>query len=325
MRRRDFTALVAGAAAWPLTARAQRPTKVTRIGFLGPASASSHAVYIEAFRAGLRDHGYLEGKNIVIEFRWAEGNYDRLHALAAELVRLNIDILVTYSNPPVLAAKQATTTIPIVIAISGDAVGSGLIASLNRPGGNVTGQTFFHPELNAKRLEILKAALPHSSRVAVLFNPSNTIARSILQAMALPAVSLKLDLQQFEVRRSNEFGGALSAMGTGHVDALVVIDDPVIIGGVRSIADLAMAQRLPCIGFLELAEAGGLMAYGVDFFEMIRHAAVFVDKIIKGASPGQLPVEQPIKFKFAINLKTAKALGLTIPTTLLAQTDEVIE
>jgi putative ABC transport system substrate-binding protein len=323
MRRREFIPLLGGALAWPLAAHAQQPTKVIRIGFLDPDFASNQEVYNERFRARLRAFGYLEGKNIIIEFRYAEGNHERLSALAAELVHLGVDVLVTYSNPGVLAAKQATTTIPIVMLISGDAVGSGLVASLNRPGGNVTGRTFFIPELNAKRLELLKELLPEIRRVAVLVNPSNPVTLRILPAMALTAASLELELQQFGATRSDELASAFSDMGKRQAQAVAVVDDGFLTNPntARAIVDLATARRFPSIGFLELAEAGGLMSYGVDFFGISRDAAVFVHKIIKGAKPEQLPVEQPIKFKFVINLKTAKALGITIPLTLLARAD----
>ena len=327
MRRRELIPLLGGALAWPLATHAQQPTKVTRIGFLDPDFASNQEVYNERFRAGLRAFGYLEGKNIIIEFRYAEGNHERLSALAAELVHLGVDVLVTYSNPGVLAAKQATTTIPIVMLISGDAVGSGLVASLNRPGGNVTGRTFFIPELNAKRLELLKELLPEVRRVAVLVNPSNPVTLRILPAMALTAASLELELQQFGATRSDELASAFLDMGKRQAQAVAVVDDGFLTNPntARAIVDLATAQRFPSIGFLELAEAGGLMSYGVDFFDISRDAAVFVHKIIKGAKPKQLPVEQPTKFKFVINLKAAKALGITIPVTLLARADEVIE
>jgi ABC-type uncharacterized transport system substrate-binding protein len=327
MRRREFIPLLGGVLAWPLAAHAQQPTKVIRIGFLEPDFASNSEVYIERFRAGLRAFGYLEGKNIIIEFRYADGNFGRLSALAAELVHLGVDVLVTESNPGVLAAKQATTTIPIVMIISGDAVASGFVASLNRPGGNVTGQSFFNPELNAKRLELLKELLPEIRRVAVLFNPTNPVTLRVLPAMALTAASLEFELQQFEATRSDELATAFLDMGKRRAQAVVVIEDPFLTSPntARAIVDLATVQRLPSIGFLELAEAGGLMSYGVDFFGIFQDAAVFVHKIVKGAKPKQLPVEQPTKFKFVINLKAAKALGITIPLTLLARADEVIE
>jgi putative ABC transport system substrate-binding protein len=317
--------LLGGTAAWPLITSAQQPTKVARIGFLSPGSASGAVASVAGFQAGLRDFGWVAGKNIVIEYRWAENDYDRLPELAAELVRLNVDVLVTLAIPGVLAAKQATTIIPIVMAHSGDAVRLGLVASLNRPGGNITGNTLFIPELNAKRLDLLKEALPDSSRVGVLFNPNNPASPALLETMGLTAKSLNLELQQFEARRPGEFTRAFAAMVTIGVDAVAVVDDPVMVTNVEPIVELATVRRLPSIGFLELAQAGGLMAYGVDFVDSLRHAAVFVDKILKGAKPDTLPVEQPTRFKFVINLKTAKTLGLTIPYLLLGRADEVIE
>jgi putative ABC transport system substrate-binding protein len=267
----------------------------------------------------------MEGENFVIEFRWAENNYDRLPELAAELVRLNVDVLVTYALPGVLAAKQATTTIPIVMAISAEPIRLGLVNSLNQPGGNLTGNSFFNPELNAKRLEFLKEALPGRSRFAVLLNPSNPISPAVFETMTLAAKSLKVELQQFEAGRPDEFASAFSAMAMRTIEGVVVVDDATITAYAGSVVELATAQRLPSIGSLEIAEAGGLMAYGVDFVEMFHHAAVFVDKILKGAKPDQLPVEQPTRFKFVINLKTAKALGLTIPNSLFGRADDVIE
>jgi putative ABC transport system substrate-binding protein len=325
MKRREVFTALAASLAWPRPGRAQQPTKVARIGFLGPGPSSSNPDSIAAFRAGLRDLGYVEGENVVIEFRWAENDYDRLPELATELVRLNVDLLVTYALPGVLAAKQATTTIPIVMAISAEPIRMGVVTSLNRPGGNVTGNSFFNPELNAKRLEFLKEALPDSSRFAVLLNPNNPISPAVLETMELAAKSLKVELQQFEARRPDEFASAFSAMTLQNIEAVVVVDDAMITPYAGSLVELATARRLPLIGSLEIAEAGGLMAYGVDFLEMFRHAAVFVDKILKGTKLDQLPVEQTTRFKFVINLKTAKALGLTVPYLLFGRADEVIE
>ena len=324
MKRREVLTALAALVAWPCPGRAQQSRKIARIGFLGPGSASNVAG-VEIMRSGLRDLGYVEGKNITIEFRWAEGNYDRLPELAEELVRLNVDVLVTYAVPGALAAKQATTTIPIVMALSAEAVRLGLVAGLSRPGGNITGQTFFNPEINAKRLELLKEALPGSKRVAVLFNPKNQIVPSVLEAMELAAKSLNLELNQFAAGRSDELAAAFSGMGIQGAEALVVIDGPITFEMLGSIVELATARRLPSIGQLELAEAGGLMAYAADYSEMWRRTAVFVDKILKGARPDELPVEQPTRFKFVINLKTANTLGLKIPNLLFARADEVIE
>ncbi len=309
----------------PLAAGAQQPAKTPRIGFLGMTSAAEYASQIEAFRQGLRDLGYVEGKNSVIEFRWAERKYDRLPGLAAELVRLKVDVLVTHSTPGTLAAKQATSTIPIVMVVSGDAVGAGLITSIARPGGNITGSTFFNPELAAKRLELLKEAVPRITRVAVLLNPDNPGQGLLLQAMELTAKPLKLELQQVEARGPDEFDRAFAAMAKKRADALAVLEEPVFIAQARRIANLAAKSRLPTIGFSELAEGGGLMAYGVNFLDLYRRAAVFVDKILKGAKPADLPVEQPTRFELVINLKTAKTLGLTIPRQILLRADKVIE
>jgi putative ABC transport system substrate-binding protein len=304
-------------------AEAQQPTKVSRIGFLGPTSAAGIAARLEAFRSGLRELGYVEGRDIVIEFRWAEGKYDRLPELAAELVRLKVDVIVTHGVPGVQAAKNATKTIPIVIAAVGDAVTFGLVASLARPGGNITGLSFFTPELNGKRLELLKEAFPRIRRVAFLFNSDNPGAP--LAAMEAAAASLKVELQQFGVRSPNEFENAFAAMSKRRVEAVAINDDPMLIANVGTAASLAARHRIPSIGFIEVAGGGGLMAYGVSLPAMAHRAAVFVDKILKGTRPGDLPVEQPTKFEFVINLQTAKQIGVTIPQSVLFRADKVIK
>jgi putative ABC transport system substrate-binding protein len=327
MQRREFITLLGGVtAAWPLVARAQQPSaKVFRIGFLGLPTADSLPKRPEAFRAGLGDLGYQEGRDFVIEYRWADGNYDRLPALLADLIRLKVDVIVTHGTPGVLAAKQATTTIPIVMAVVGDALGSGIVSSLARPGGNVTGMTFFNPELAAKRLELLKETLPGLTDVGLLLNLANPINESILPEMSRFAQPLKLELHQFDVRVPTEFEGAFAAMAAKRVGAFVVIDDAMMISNAPAVAALALKQRLPSCGWPDFAIAGGLMAYGVDFLDLFRRAAMFVDKIRKGAKPGDLPVERSTKFEIIVNLKTAKALGLTIPYNLLARADQVIE
>ena len=327
MQRREFITLLGGAgAAWPFVARAQQPSsKVFRIGFLGLPTADSLPKRPEAFRAGLGDLGYQEGRDFVIEYRWADGNYDRLPALLADLIRLKVDVIVTHGTPGVLAAKQATTTIPIVMAVVGDALGSGIVSSLARPGGNVTGMTFFNPELAAKRLELLKETLPGLTDVGLLLNLANPINELILPEMSRFAQPLKLELHQFDVRVPTEFEGAFAAMAAKRVGAFVVIDDAMMISNAPAVAALALKQRLPSCGWPDFAIAGGLMAYGVDFLDLFRRAATFVDKIRKGAKPGDLPVERSTKFEIIVNLKTAKALGLTIPYNLLARANEVIE
>ena len=324
-RRRLVVALGAGVLA-PLASFAQQqPAKVARIGFLGMASASGYVSEVEAVRAGLRDLGYVEGKNIVIEFRWAEGKYDRLPELAAELVRLKVDVIVTHAFTGTRAAKQATTTIPIVIADAGDPVASGLVASLARPGGNITGSVSFQSELNVKRLELLKEAFPRTKRVAVLVNQASTTLGPLLKPMEVASKSLKVALQQFAVQGPDEFDGAFTAMAKKRVDAAVIPEEPMLNANTGAIAHLAAKHRLPSIGFTKFAEAGGLMAYGVNRLELYRRSAIFVDKILKGAKPGDLPIEQATKFELVINLKTAKAIGVTIPQTILFRADKVIE
>jgi putative ABC transport system substrate-binding protein len=323
--RREFITLLGGAAAaWPLAARAQPAGKVFRVGFVDPTAGGSPK-FPEAFRAGLRALGYQEGRNIVIEYRPANEQYGQLPALFAEMVRLNVDVIVTYGTPGVLAAKQATTTIPIVIAASGDAEASGLVTSIARPGGNVTGLTFFNPELAAKRLELVKEVIPNLTDVGVLLNPSNPMNEPVIPAMKLTAQPLKLELHQFRVRGPAEFEGAFAGISAERVGALVVLDDAMLVAHATTVANLALQQRLPSGGWPDFAVAGGLMGYGVNFPDMFRRAATFVDKILKGAKPSDLPVERSTKFITIANIKTARALGLDVPTAILLRADEVIE
>jgi len=325
LRRREFITLLGGAATWPLSAGAQPAGKIFRIGFVGLSSADSLPKQTEAFRAGLRDLGYEEGRNIVIEFRWADGHYERLPSLFLELIRLNVDVIVTRGTPGGLAAKQATTTIPIVFATAADAVASGLVASLTQPGGNVTGSTHFVPELSAKQLELLKEAIPGLTDVAILLNPANPMNEPVVPAMRLTAQSLKLELHQFGVRGPAEFEGAFAAMVAKRVGALVVLDDNTLIVNALGIAKLASEQRLPASGWPDFASAGGLIGYGVNYIDLFRRAATFVDKILKGTKPADIPVERVTKFETVVNLKTAKALGIDMPTSVLLRADEVIE
>jgi putative ABC transport system substrate-binding protein len=324
--RREVITLLGGAAAvWPFVARAQQLARPARIGILGLASEAAVALYVNAVRAGLRDFGYIEGKNLIIEYRFGDGNYDRLPELAGQLVRLNVDILVTFAAPGTQAAKSATKTIPIVMAVTADAVGSGLVASLSRPGGNVTGTTVLNPELMAKRLELLKEIAPAMTEAAVLLNPGNAANGPVRRAMEMAAQTLKMGLHTFELRSASELERTFGAMADKKIDGLIVHDDQVLIGAAQAIATLAAKQNLHSCGFLEFATAGGLSAYGVNFVELCRRAAYFVDRILKGAHPGDLPVEQPTKFGLAVNLKTAKTLRIAISPTLLARADEVIE
>jgi putative tryptophan/tyrosine transport system substrate-binding protein len=325
MRRRALIAAIVGAAAWPVVARGQQAGKVFRIGFMGLQSAASLPERTEAFRAGLRDLGYQDGRDIVVEYRWADGRLDQLPAIASELARLNVNVIVTHGIPGILAAKRATTTIPIVMAVSGDAVASGLVSSIARPGGNVTGLTFFTPELAVKRLELLKESMPGLKGVGVLLNPSNPINEPIVPAIEVAAKLLKMEVAQFAVRDPAEFESSFGAMAARNVGALVILEDNMLIAHAQALANLTLEQRLPSNGFSEFAVAGGLMAYGVSFPDMFRRAAAYVDKILKGVRPGDLPIEQPTKFETILNLKTAKAIGFDVPTALLLRADQVIE
>lgn len=310
---------------FPLDGEAQQQTTAVRIGFLGATSEAGIGTRLAAFRQGLHDLGYVEGKNLLIEFRWAEGRYERLPALAADLVARNVAVLVTHSTPGIRAAKRATRAIPIVMVASGDAVATGVVAGIARPGGNVTGMTFLSPDISAKGLELLKEAVPRIRRGAVLVNPDNPVRQPVVQAMRRTAGSLQVELIPFEAREPQEFESVFAGMTQSRVDALTMIEDPVLLDHVRDIAGLAAKHRLPSAGFKEFVGAGGLMAYAVDLPAMWRQGAVFVDKILRGAKPGDLPVEQATKFELIVNLKTANALGLKIPQSVLIRADEVIK
>jgi putative ABC transport system substrate-binding protein len=316
MIRRDLITLLGGAAvAWPFAVRAQQRAKVARIGYLGLVSASWHTARVTAFRAGLRDLGYVEGKDIVIEFRWAESQYDRLPALAAELVRLNVDVIVTHTVPGAFAAKKATSTIPIVITAIADLLDLGLVESLARPGGNLTGLSFFNAELIAKRLELLKEVAPSLAKAAVLLNSDNAAGRQlILRALEPTAKALKVELLPFEARGPGDFEGAFATMVSQQVGAVVLHEDPMLNANSKAIVDIVARHRLPTCGFPEFVAAGGLLAYGIHFPDMDRRAAAFVDKILKGAKPADLPVERSTKFTTIVNLRTARAMGIDMPT-----------
>ena len=327
MDRRTFLAGTGAVLlAAPLAAEAQQARKAPLIGILwnNPLAATAHIV--EAFRQGLRELGYVEGQNIVIEFRSAEGRMERAPDLAAELVGLKVDVIVTGTTPGVRAAQQATSTIPIVMGISYDAVLEGLVASLARPGGNVTGLSLLIPELMGKRLELLKEVVPKVSLVAVLWNGNDPGLALVFKQTVVATRASGVRLRPLEVRADDEFGTAFQTANREHVGAVIMIDDPFTFRSRTLIAALAAKHRLPMMaGFREFTEAGGLISYGANLADSYRRAAAFVDKILKGAKPGDLPVEQPTKFELAINLKTAKALGLTIPQSLLARADQVIQ
>lgn len=323
MDRRTFLAIVGGGlAVMPLFARAQQPAKLPRVGYLSPSSAPSHA---DGLLAGLNDYGYAEGKNIVIEFRWANQHYDRIPVLARDLVRLKVDIIVTGGTQATIAAKNATTIIPIVMTNTGDAVSTGLVTSLARPGGNVTGLTALSPPLIAKRLELVKEILPGVRVVAVILNPANPAQALSFKALAQTAKSLGVDLQVFTPRAASELPETFAAMARQRVEALMTTNDSLIDAHAAEIADLAAKMRIPTAGNSALADAGGLLGYGANTFDTYRRVGSYVDRILKGAKPADLPVEQPAKFEFVINLKTAKSLGITIPRTLLLRADRVIE
>ncbi len=321
-----FVALALGMLAALPAAGAQQPKKVPRIGVLWPYSPTVASPLAQAFRQGLRGLGYVEGQNIALEERWAEEKYDRLPSLAAELVRLNVDIIVAATTTAIQAAQHATRTIPIVMTITNDPVDSGFVASLARPGGNITGLSLLSPELSGKRLELLKEATPKVSRVAVLWNSSNPSHPLLLRETEAAARALRVQLQPLEVRGPTEVDSAFSTMTRDRAGALIVLPDAIFRNQQRRIADLAAKSRLPAMYWTrELVDAGGLMAYGANIPDLFRRAATYVDKILKGTKPADLPVEQPTRFELVINMKTAKALGLTFPQTILIRADHLIQ
>jgi putative ABC transport system substrate-binding protein len=307
-------------------AEAQQPTKVPRIGFLAASPASALSTRIEAFRQGLRELGYVEGKNIIIEWRSAEEKLDRLPALAAELVRLKVDVIVAAGPATTRAAKEATVTIPIVMGFAGDPVGSGFVASLARPGGNITGLSTLAPEISGKRLELLKEIIPKLSRVAVFGNSTEPGNAQALKEIELAARALGVQFQYLEVRDPKDIETAFRAATKGRADAVLALNSPVLNSQRTQVVELTVKSRLPTIyDRSEFVEDGGLMTYGVSSTDLFRRAATYVDKILKGRKPADLPVEQPIKFEFIINLKAAKQIGLTIPPNVLVRADKVIK
>ncbi len=318
--------LALGLFAAPLASAAQQLAKVPRIGFLWSSGRTATPPNFEAFRQGLRELGYMEGQNIAFESRWAEVRFDRLPTLAGELVRLRVDLIATGGTPAARAAKEATTTIPIVAVAVGDPVGTGLVASLARPGGNLTGLSDITVDMSAKRLELIKEVVPTVSRVAVLWNPTHPTNPLQLRETQVAAQAFGVRVQLAEVRGADELERAFATMMRERPGALVVLSDPFMLLHRGRLADLAAKNRLPAVyPWREHAEAGGLMSYGPSLPDLYRRAATYVDKILKGAKPADLPVEQPTRFELVINLKTAKALGLTIPPSVLIRADQVIQ
>ena len=324
-RRHCLTLLGGAAAAWPLAARAQRPGKLPTIGFLVPGTPSSHGQWVAAFVQRLRELGWIDGRTVAVEYRWAEGRYERFAEIAAELVQRKVDVIVTASTAAVLAAKQATSVLPIVFAAAGDPVGTGLVAGLARPGGNVTGLSLQQTETVGKRLELLREVVPGLGRLAILANVGSPAAVLDMREVQATARTLGLDITTLEIRRGEEIVSAFEALN-GHAQALYIVVDPLVGTHQFRINTLVLAARLPTMHTQrQSVEVGGLMSYGPNFPDLFRRAGDYVDKVLRGAKPADLPVEQPTKFDLIINLTTAKALGLTIPPTLLARADELIE
>ena len=310
----------------PFAAIARPRTKLARIGVLVVPPAFDYQARTDALRAGLRDLGYVEGVNAQIELRSAEGRFDRLPELAAELVRQNVDVIVVAGTPAIRAVKQSTATIPVVIAAVGDAVAGGHVQSLSHPGGNVTGSTYFAPELATKQLELLKEIFPKLSRVAVVFNPSNPAGRATVQAVESSARSLGLELERFPVREPQDFDGAIASIGKTRYRTGLIIDDPITIANAKALADLSVKHRVAAgANFIEYVEAGGFMAYGVNLTAMWRRAAYFVDKILKGTDPGSIPVERATRFDLVVNRKAAAALEISLAPAIFLRADRVIE
>lgn len=322
-RRRFLAAVLFAALAMPLAAEAQPAAKHSVIGVLLLGQTPSR--YMESFRQALREHGYLESRNVAVEFRVAEGKVDRLPALAAELVRLRVDVLVVESGAAALAAKQATRTIPIVMGVAGDPLSAGVVTNLARPGGNITGLTLQAPELSAKRLQLLKETLPKTSLVSVIYNAANPAAEKYLEETKMAARSLGVELHVVAVRNPAELDSAFQAVNRARPAALITLADGMLFGDRARIAQFALQSRLPGIfPEREFAEAGGFMSYGPSVIDVWRRSVVYVDKILKGAKPGDLPIESPAKFELVVNLKTAATLGLTVDPALLTRADEVI-
>ena len=325
MRRREFITLLGGVTTWSLAARAQQAGKLRTIGFLGAQTASAQREWTRAFVQRLHELGWMEGRTVAIEYRWAEGRLERSAELSAELVRLKVDVIVTHSAEPVLAAKRETGVIPIVFPVAADPVGNGLVASLTRPGGNATGLSLQSTDLAGKRVEILREVLPGFHRLGIIANIDAPAAVLEMREVQAAASAVGLASTVFEIRRVNDIAPAIDAL-KDRVEALYIVSDPLLGTNRNRLAILAVGARLPTMqGFREQVEAGGLVSYGANFPDLFRRAGDYVDKILRGAKPADLPVEQPTKFDLVVNLITARVLGLTVPPTLLARADEVIE
>jgi putative ABC transport system substrate-binding protein len=326
MRRRQFITLLGGVAvAWPLAARAQQTEKAPTIGFLVSGTPSSHGQWVAGLVQRLRELGWIEGRTVAIKYRWAEGRAERYTEIAAEFVRLKVDVIIATGSAPALAAKQATSVIPIVFPAAGDPVGTGLVASLARPGGNVAGLSIQTTDLAGKRLELLREVVPALRRLAIMANIGSPVILVEMGEVQVAASTLGLEVVTLEIRRAEDIAPAFEAL-KGRAEALHVVIDPLLTANRVRINTLALGARLPTMfGFRELVEAGGLMSYGPNFPDLFRRAAEFVDKILRGAKPADLPVEQPTKFDLVINLTTATALGVTIPESFLLRADEVIK
>jgi putative ABC transport system substrate-binding protein len=325
MKRREFISILCGAASWPLAARAQLAGKLPTIGFLGPTTASAMAPWIAVFVQRLRELGWIEGRTVVIEYRWAEAHTERFAEIAAEFVRLKVDVIVTYASAPVLAAKHTTTLIPIVFAAQMDPVGAGVVASLAHPGGNVTGLSIQSTDTADKRLELLREVVFNLDRLAIMANPGAPGALLEMREVEQAGRRLGLEVATFEIRRTDDIMSAFEVL-KGHAGALYVATDPLVFTNRIRINTLARDLGLPTIyGSREYVEAGALMSYGPNFPDLFRRAAEYVDKILRGTKPADIPVEQPTKFDLVINLKTAKAIGLQVSDSFLIRADEVIE
>jgi putative tryptophan/tyrosine transport system substrate-binding protein len=325
MKRRDFIAGLGGVAISPLVVHAQQGAKPPTIGFLGATSPELASQWVAAFVKRLQELGWVEGRNITIDYRWAEAHSERYSEIAAEFARLKVDVIVTWASAPVLAAKRATTTIPIVFAAQMDPVGAGVVVSLARPGGNVTGMSIQQTDTAGKRIELLREIVPKLARLAVMANSGSPGAMLEMREVVATARNLGLDVTPIEVKQADEIFSSIEAL-KDRADALYMASDPLVFSNRIKVNALALAERMPTIyGSREYADAGALMSYGPSWADLFRHAAVQVDKVLRGAKPADIPVEQPTKFDLVVNLKTAKALGLELPPTLLARADEVIE